>query len=219
MEPIWEQTNLSSVNSNLKFKIMRTDFAKLFKTKGYDYFDKGLYNLNIIGIRSDNQNKVTNKYDDVLVVIYNDTSGTHKVMYPITTEPGLYYMVTELGNKNGTAILVPGQYKGCWAIGKHNGKYKALVQTKPVRVYRDKNKDKVYDLNPKTIATGTFGINIHRSNEGYTRNTVDMYSAGCQVFANPNYFNSFMSLCEKQKKLYGNAFTYTLITEQDLIFG
>lgn len=216
MEPIWEQTNLPSVNSNLKFKIMRTDFKKLFQLKGYDYFDRGLYNLNLIGIRSNNQNKVTNKYDDVMVVIYNDTTGTHKYMYPITTEPGLHYMVTELGNKKGTAILVPGQYKGCWAIGKHNGKYKALVQAKPVRVYRDKNKDRVYDLNPKTIDTGTFGINIHRSNETWTRSTVDMYSAGCQVFANPNYFKSFMSLCEKQKKLYGNSFTYTLITEQDL---
>lgn len=216
---IWETTDMKSVRSDLKFKIMRTDFAKLFKNMGYSFFENGLYNLNIIGIRSDNKNKVTNKYDDVLVLIYNNSNGKQKIMYPITTEPGLYYMTTELGNAKGTAILVPGQYKGCWAIGKHNGKYKALVQVKPVKVYRDKNKDKVYDMNPKTVDNGVFGINIHRSNENWTRDTVDMYSAGCQVFANPNYFKSFISICEKQAGLYGNSFTYTLINEKDLDFG
>ena len=102
-------------------------------------------------------------------------------------------------NAKGTAILVPGQYRGCWAIGKHNGKYKALVQIKPVKVYRDGNKDMIYDLLPETINEGLFGINIHRSNEAITRNTVDMYSAGCQVFNNPNDFKNFIAICEKQK--------------------
>lgn len=191
------------------------DFEKLFKAKGYVWFTKGNYNLNIIGIRSNNKNKVTNKYDDMLVVDYNTGNGHKRVCYTITTEPGIYY-IKNLCNSKGAAILVPGQYRGCWQIGLHRGKYKALCQKKEVKVYRDNNKNMIYDINPENIDKGIFGINIHRSNETYTRNTIDQYSAGCQVFNNPVEFNAFMRLCEEQRKLYGNSFTYTLINEEDM---
>ena len=61
-----------------------------------------------------------------------------------------------------------------------------------------------------------FGINIHRSNENWTRTTIDKYSAGCQVFNSPIDFTAFIRLCEEQKKRYGNSFTYTLINEEDM---
>ena len=61
-----------------------------------------------------------------------------------------------------------------------------------------------------------FGINIHRSNEFWTRSTVDQYSAGCQVFNDPKEFNSFMNLIKKSAKIYGNCFTYTLVNEEDI---
>ena len=47
----------------------------------------------------------------------------------------------------------------------HRGKYLALCQRKPVSVYRDNDKDKRYDLKDKTIDTGLFGINIHKSSD------------------------------------------------------
>ena len=192
------------------------DFEKLFNQKGYAYFTKGNYNLNIIGVRSNQNNKVTNKYDDCLVVIYNTESGWKRQIYTITTDPGKSSMLAPTSAK-GTAILVPGQYRGTYKIDKHRGKYQALCQrNKPVKVYRDNNKDDVYDYNPDTIDTGMFGINIHRSNEFWTRPTVDGYSAGCQVFNDPKEFNSFMNLAKKSAALYGNCFTYTLVTEEDL---
>ena len=184
--------------------------------KGYAYFKKGNYNLNIIGIRSDQNRKVTNKYDDFLIVLYYVDGVLNRKVYSITTEPGLYYMKNKLGNPKGTAILVPNQYRGCWMIAKHNGKYDALCQKKPVSVYRDSNKDGVYDLNPKTIDTGLFGINIHRSSPYSTTANINDFSAGCQVFASPKEFKEFMELCEKQRSLYGNSFTYTLLDEKDL---
>jgi len=196
-------------------KIYKADFQKILEKKGYVYFNTGQYNLNIIGVRADN-NKVVNKYDDYIVVEYKSARGDEQLIYSITTEPGKYYMQTKLGNSKGTAILVPGQYRGCWKIGKHNGKYKALVQCKSVKVYRDGNKDDIYDLNPETIDNGLFGINMHRSDKDFTRSTIDMYSAGCQVFNNPSNFNTFINVCEKQRKRYGNSFTYTLINEKDL---
>lgn len=202
--------------NELFYKVLKADIPTIIKEKGYAFFSNGRYNLNIIGVRKNNNNKVTNKYDDILCVMYKDNTGWIKKLYKITTEPGTYYMQKELGNPKGTAILVPGQYRGCWKIGKHNGKYDALVQQKPVKVYRDGNKDDIYDMYNEVIHEGLFGINIHRSNQGFTRATVDMYSAGCQVFCNPKDFNEFMELCEKQRKLYGNNFTYTLINEEDL---
>lgn len=203
--------------NDLFYKVAKADLEATLKAKGYAYFTKGQYNLNIIGVRKNNNNKITNKYDDILVVSYINGNGRQRFFYNITTEPGDYYMRKKLGNPKGTAILVPGQYRGCWELGKHNGKYKALVQRKPVKVYRDGNKDDKYDLDPHKSDIGVFGINIHRSNEGFTRGTVDMYSAGCQVFNDPNDFKKFIDICEKQAARYGNSFTYTLINEEDLI--
>lgn len=200
----------------LSRKVLSKDIASVMRKKGYAFFTNGYYNLNIIGVRRDNNKKVTNLYDDILLVMYKTTKGWQKKVYNITTEPGSYYMRKELGSPKGTAILVPGQYRGCWKLGNHKGKYKALVQKRPVKVYRDGNMDMVYDMYPETINEGLFGINIHRSNEGYTRQTVDMYSAGCQVFNDPRDFESFIRLCEEQSKIYGNSFTYTLIDEKDL---
>lgn len=192
------------------------DFEKLFKKKGYAYFTKGNYNLNIIGVRSNQNNKVTNKYDDCLVVIYNTELGWKRQIYTITTDPGKSIMKAP-SNTKGTAILAPGQYRGAYKIDKHHGKYDALCQrNKPVKVYRDNNKDDVYDYIPENTETGMFGINIHRSNEFWTRSTVDGYSAGCQVFNDPKEFISFMSLVKKSAAIYGNCFTYTLITEKDI---
>lgn len=204
------------VKTNLFDKVAKRDLSIILRRKGYSYFTKGYYNLNIIGIRKNNNNVITNKYDDILVVIYRTRNGLKTVYFNITTEPGDYYMRKKLGNPKGTAILVPGQYRGCWKLGKHKGEYEALVQAKPVKVYRDGNKDNVYDMFPQTINEGLFGINIHRSNEGFTRQTVDMYSAGCQVFADPKDFDKFIDLCKKQEVLYGNSFTYTLLDEKDL---
>ena len=197
-------------------KLKTYNFEELFKKKDYAYFTNGNYNLNIIGVRSNNGNKVTNLYDDFLVVLYKTSDEWTRKIYTITTEPGRYYMMQNIINPKGTAILKPNQYRGCWQIAKHKGKYKALCQKKAVQVYRDNNKNDVYDLLPRTLDTGVFGINIHRSSQWVTRETVDKYSAGCQVFNDPTQFNSFMRLCEKQKELYGNSFTYTLLNENDL---
>lgn len=202
-------------------KCENANLAKILEKKGYTFFTKGSYNLNIIGIRSNQGGKVTNLYDDALVVVYKTPSGQWtKQIYRITTEPGTYYMTKSLLNPKGTSILAPGQYRSCWAIGKHAGKYKALVQKKKVFVYRDNNRDMVYDLKPEKLDTGVFGINIHRSNEFKTSVFVNKYSAGCQVFADPDQFRSFMRLCEKQREYFkSNSFTYTLLNESDLIYS
>lgn len=204
------------MSADLYNKCLNYDFEKLFKRKGYAYFTKGAYNLNIIGVRANTNGKVTNLFDDILVLIYRTNNGIlQRKLYNITTEPGRYYMTNGSTNYKGTAILVPGQYKSCWKLGKHKGQYKALVQAKPVKVYRDNNKNDIYDCEPSTIDTGVFGINIHKA-KGFSKQ-IDKWSAGCQVFANSADFALFIKICEKQNNLYGNSFTYTLIDEKDLV--
>lgn len=194
-------------------KLLTYNFKQLFDKKGYAFFTKGEYNLNIIGIRSINDHKVTNKFDDYIVVVYQNKQKFCQVIYNVTTQPGLDYILNP-SNKKGTAILAEGQYRGVYKLGKHKG-LNALIQNKNVKVYRDNNRDRKYDYDKQTIDEGRFGINIHRA--GTTSKFINNWSAGCQVFANSSQFDSFLRLCNEQiKHGYGKTFTYTLINERDL---
>ena len=203
------------IKNALYAKVLNYDFKQLFKKKKYAYFTNGSYNLNIIGIRAAGHN-VTNSFDDVLVLIYKTPTGQwQRQIYNITTDPGRYYMLNPTTRK-GTAILVPGQYRGAYQIDKHRGKYLALCQKKPVKVYRDNNKNKVYDWDPATLDEGLFGINIHKA--GKLSQRVDTWSAGCQVLSSETDFKAFMNYCNKQVQYgFGNSFTYTLLREEELV--
>ena len=199
--------------NNLYNKLLTYNFEELFKKKGYSYFTKGNYNLNIIGVRSANDHKVTNEFDDYIVVIYNTSKGISRFIYKVTTQPGLDYILNPT-NKKGTAILAEGQYRGAYKLGKHKGQ-NALIQNKNVKVYRDNNKNRKYDYDKQTIDSGRFGINIHRAGTNSSR--INNWSAGCQVFAINSEFESFLRLCNKQvENGYGETFTYTLINEREL---
>lgn len=195
-------------------KIKSADFSKILVDKGYVYFNKGKYNLNIIGVRKSGD-KVTNNFDDFIVVEYIDMYGIKtREVFAATTDPGLSSIVNPISSK-GCAILAPGQYRSCWKLGYHKGKYEAIVQYKPVKVYRDNNKDKVYDFDSKTIEEGIFGINIHKAGDNST--IVNGWSAGCQVLARRKDFDKLMKLAHYQiSQGYGKLFTYTLINEEDL---
>jgi hypothetical protein len=182
------------------------------KVKNYKFFESGDYNLNIIGIRnSDTGSKVTNVFDDLLTVSYKIGDVWHFKKWAATTDPGTKG-VKEFHNAQGVARLVPGQYRGSHAIGLHQGKYEALKQAKPVKVYRDANKDMTYDT--KLITEGIYGINIHKAGSDSTY--VENWSEGCQVFKKSADFDEFMALVKKAATLHGNSFTYTLLESKDL---
>ena len=197
-------------------EILANHYRLCLEKKGYAFFDKDkAYNLNIIGVRKND--KFTNKFDDKLVLIYRDDAklwNFHE--FSVTTDPGEDALVDPM-NPKGAAILVPGQYRGAYEMDLHRGKYLALCQRKPVSVYRDNDKDKRYDLKKKTIDTGLFGINIHKSSDKrkYTK-YVNSWSHGCQVFASSKEYYEFLDICEISKDNFGNSFTYTLIEKRDL---
>lgn len=193
----------------------RQQIEKAVKSKKYLWFNSNKdYDVNIVGIRTSNTGKkVTNVFDDFLTISFRIDGVWEYFIWNATTEPGKKGML-EGKAKGGVARLVPGQYRGVWEIDKHQGKYEALCQRKgDVTVYRDANKDLVFD-ETKT-ETGMFGINIHKAGRDST--WVENWSEGCQVFKRVKDFDQFMQICKMAAKIHGNHFSYTLIESKDII--
>ena len=198
----------------------REQIETAVKAKGYKWFTADNYDVNIVGVRNaETCGKVTNKFDDCVTISYKDKEGNWNFYcFDATTDPGSHYTENQLLNKDGVAILKEGQYRGSHMIGLHQGKYEALRQKKPLKVYRDGNKDDFYDLIEENVHEGIYGINIHRatSREGGKSVQVDKWSAGCQVIAANKDFKLFMEVVNKAAKIWGNSFTYTLINSNDI---
>ena len=196
----------------------REQIENAMASKGYRYFKSGDLNLNIIGVRnSETEGRVTNAFDDCITLSYKLDGEWKFHCFKCTTDPGTHW-VENLLNPNGVAILKPNQYRGSHKIGLHQGKYEALRQKKPLKVYRDGNRDETYNFIEENVHEGIYGINIHRatSREGGKSVQVDKWSAGCQVIAANNDFKLFMEVVNKAAKVWGNSFTYTLINSNDI---
>ena len=198
--------------SNIEPKIIIRALIK----KGHTVYenDKKNYNLNIVGVRA--SNPIPNKWNDKMFVLWKYEGAWNKLQMQCTTLAGINWLENPL-NPKGCAILVPGQYKGVWKIDKHRGMYDALCQKLgDVKVYRDDDEDKEYDLIETSIQKGMFGINIHRGSAQKEVENVNKYSAGCQVIQDPLDYNLFMYICKLASMVWKNKFTYTLLKEDDL---
>jgi hypothetical protein len=193
-------------------KYTKEGIKEAVTTKGYKWFEGKDYLLNIIGVRNAAPGqKVTNVFDDHITLSYT-VGGEEKFhCWPATTDPGTKG-VMQYGNKAGVARLVEGQYIDSHIMRLHAGKYEALGQNKAVKVFRDPNKDMVYD--ESKIQEGVFGINIHKA--GADSTYVENWSEGCQVFKRSADFEEFMAICRKAKAANGNKFSYTLIESSDI---
>ncbi len=207
---------------------------RAYDKKGYAFFAKKPYDLNLGGIR--NPNAEPDRFDDSFFVAFIDSRWTWRVaMWACTTDPGIYWLDERADregklNKEGTAILIPGQYRSCWRIGLHNGKYPALVQNgRKFRVWRDLNKDGMLDRSGK-VFTNVTGLNCHKAKNWEDVDTasgkktkvglksgVNKYSAGCQV-SEVSYAHDYvlMPLARQQSRSgNGSTFSYTLFEAAD----
>ena len=178
-------------------KYSYVELENKFKELGYQW-----PTMHIVGTRSLANEK--NKFDDYIYVI----NGPIMHVFTCTTNPGTHWLKNLL-NPKGAALLKPGQYVDSWKIGMHQGKYKALVQAKPITVYRDGNKNDLAEES-SVEQTGLFGINIHRANPNAVSSIIDKWSAGCQVLNDPKQFATLLAACEASGQ---KAFTYTLLRE------
>lgn len=167
----------------------------------------------LVGVRSSAD--TPDKFDD-LIGVFTLTNDQPKVTwFTGTTNPGVHWLKNFM-NPKGTAVLMPGVHENCWVIGKHQGKYEALVQYAPVSVFRDKNKNNKSETigDKSSVDRGLFGINIHRANPSGISSIIDKWSAGCQVLNNSEQFAQLLSLCKASGK---KTFTYVLIEEEQIL--
>jgi len=185
------------------------ELKELVVAAGYRFFDTGAYNLNIVGVRTAGDG--CNTFNDFIHVAFKDREGVACCLtFPATTDPGTDYRVNPL-NPKGTGIMAPGQHRGLFSLGLHKGQ-PALVQVKPVNVYRDNNRDAVLDMDATTIENTRGGFNLHRSRKNGTSTVVGKWSAGCQVLASSYDMDIVIALASKAATLYGDSFTYTLLS-------
>jgi hypothetical protein len=185
------------------------EIKQRYVQKGYPFYTKP-YDVNLYGIRS--TSAVVDEFNDTLGIAYTDLFGNEiNLEHRGTTKPGLYWLKNKKGNVNGTAILVPDHYKGCWAIGKHKGEYEALIQSSRAgfKVWRDNDSDGQFDYTGP-IYTDVTGINMHTESLLSETEKVGPYSAGCQVRQFDQEHFMVMQICEMQTLYHGSLFSYTL---------
>lgn len=111
-------------------------------------------------------------YDGLVTLSWVEPGGAWRtVSARAATRPGTHYLRRPM-NAGGTACLVPGQNPSSHELGLHKGT-PALVQTRPVRVWRDADRDAILDVGPGDVVyDDASGVNVHEC-------ASPMYLAGC----------------------------------------
>lgn len=190
-------------------RIVQSGGGEVYEQPGY---------INFCGVRN---NVTDDTFNDTLYIYWKEDDGFKCVRTNgFTTKPGKRVVLNENGDGNefGAAILKEGWQKDIWHIGQHKGKYTALRSsddtTNPTVVTRD---DTQYGLGPgyelrifedKTYA-GYFGINFHRSGQPQG-NSVNGWSAGCQVFKMESDFNEMLAMAYSAANAGQTKFSYFL---------
>jgi len=188
---------------------------------GYQFFETGNYNINTIGIRSTKNDSTgemaSDIFNDMIVVAYKINDAWKAFYYEATTIPGKWYFEHPMNAQFGTAVMVPGQYKGAYILGYHFSK-PALQQVGKIKLYRDQDKNDVLDLDIDSIQEVDWsGINIHYSISGVKN--IGKWSAGCQVLQYSPESKEYLEFLSHFRIAinngYKNRFTYTLLLEKD----
>ena len=192
-------------------KVTSEKLVAAYTQKKY-ILQRGIYQANVFGIRANTQ--ANDKFDDIVGILrVNHGNAWETLLCDATTDPGLYYLEHPM-NVDGTAILMPGQYIGSHKTGLHKGDH-ALIQCGKLRVWRDRNKDDVYDYTNPQDAPNT-GIDIHHASVNST--VVGNWSAGCLVVARRTEFDSFMfQIAEHLTAGFEDLFDLTLFEEEEVI--
>jgi len=139
-----------------------------------------------------------NEFNDLRLVLRVNRAGNPEIaeVWEATTEPGRYYTLVEKLDPRGAARIAFGQYKA-WSVGTHMAgrpsAHEALVQTAPIRVFRDLNAD--FERTGDEVFTGLFGVNQHWGFD-LPRSDIGRASAGCLVGRTKTGHRAFIALCK-----------------------
>jgi hypothetical protein len=202
----------------------------IFNKKNYAFFEKGAFNLNIIGIR---ENDIfENTFSDTLNVIYKNKAGDWQILEtPWTTLAGTKGHGGEqsplTGRETGTgvdgvAVLCEQQIRGGFKfVNSFKGftRYPYLDQIKPALYYRDNDKDG--KITKGLVYPGNYKTCIHRMSDNDVQSKeinsdFVVWSQGCSGSPEPD-FKKFVNLVRGSALFYGNIFTYTILHRNDFL--
>ncbi len=138
-----------------------------------------------------------NVFNDLRLVLRVNRAGNPEIVdsWEATTEPGRHFTINK-EDPRGAARVAFGQYKA-WSVGTHKlGKpsaHEALVQTSPIRVFRDLNED--FERIGDSVFEGVFGINQHWGFD-LAKSDIGLASAGCLVGRTKAGHRGFMAICK-----------------------
>ena len=197
---------------------------KIVKDGGGEVFEKEGY-INFCGVRN---NATNDTFNDVLYIYWKDvTDGNFKCIKTsgFTTKPGKKSVFNTTGkmNSKGVAIVKEGWHPDVWHHGVHgvggSHPHQALRQdkdiTKPITITRDKTQfgqsGNNYELRifSDTEEIGYPYTNMHRSGDNQS-NTVNGWSAGCQVFKNKSEFEEMLNMANFATSKGQKTFSYFL---------
>lgn len=160
-----------------------------------------------------------NEWNDRRMVIRIAPAGRPEMLVndQATTEPGRFYTMNPR-HRLGAARIAFGQYKA-WVDGVHKNYQPALVQSGPLRLHRDLNRDTFRSASDPIDIGSHFGINQHSTDPELTPAFVDKYSAGCFVGRRYRWHLSFMQIIRQDFRYVMNkayVFMTTVINGDDL---
>ena len=175
------------------------------------------FSINLGGIRT--KDNGSNAFNDYLFAFYYDMEGViHGEVIPGTTDAGLFYRNNPI-NPKGTVILQHDvQHRGVYQYQdpSRNGQQRghrgrlALRQIKPMKYWRDSNRDNYLDFGPEEEFSNSL-TNVHYM--GKFGKVVGKWSAGCQG-SSEKELNKLFNVCHKQIMAgLGDVFSYTLLHE------
>lgn len=193
---------------------MINSLRNLYKKNGFVFRET----INIYGFRDDScqEDDVWNDYIGVCF------PGENKIfIFSATTDPGVYFTKNPYEGTGGAMHLCLGQYTETYQVGNHMGK-KALCQwNKPVRIWRDADKDFKFSEGDIVDNNSWNGTNIHYPGKD-AEFKIKYSSAGCQVIKpdSEDYYKQweyFFKLVTDAMSNYGIKFVdYTLFDMKDI---
>ena len=180
----------------------------LEKVKSLDSFKGIPPKYWILGVQSNED--TYNHFDDKFYLFYGEKFVT---VVTGTTNAGTTGLLNyKRYNRYGVLVVKTNEwYHGLWRFGYHKGKMPALKQIRPIKYFRDWNKNtKVEEVGK--MYQGIRGINFHtvlyQKNLSFIRRLIGGWSVGCQVVNNVRKYYNILNKVKNQKNI-----TYCLIQE------
>lgn len=178
---------------------------KVSITNGFKGFPSDYW---ILGVQSDED--TYNMFDDKFYIFHKTRFIT---MIKGTTNAGSTGLLNyEKYNRDGVLVVKTNEwYYDLWSYGLHRGKMPALKQVKPIKYFRDWNRNKKIEEIGK-MYEGMRGINFHtvlyQRNLSFVRKLIGGWSVGCQVVNSVGNYYRILDLVKHQPFV-----TYCLIKE------